>query len=358
MNHLFYRITSTAGLIGLMASLLSASESTTVYGFDFSKTYADPDDRTVIMEDMMSGLEQAEEVIYRTTDEEDLKLWVFSPETKKNNPSSGKIPAIVFIHGGGWGGGHAAYFSPQAIYFAQRGIVAVTINYRLTRSLTENIPDKIRKQTVSYIEDCVRDSKTAIRWLRTHAQDYHIDPGKIIISGGSAGAHIAGCLTPMDQFNNPGDDLHVSPRPNAMIFFNPAIDFVDSEQGRKIGLAQAERLGMPLEETSPAHLVDQNTPPTLILSGENDPLIPPPLINNFLGRMKENDVQARFIEYAGANHGFFNFWPAHNPYFASTLEHADQYLTELGYLSGQPNVSDLMHWYQTEPQTTVHSTED
>ncbi len=57
--------------------------------------------------------------------------------------------------------------------------------------------------------------------------------------------------------------------------------------------------------------------------------------------MKENDVPARFVEYAGASHGFFNYWPAHNPYFASTLEQTDQYLTELGYLSGQPNVRDL-----------------
>lgn len=79
MTNMFYRIAITSGLVVWMATLLTANESTTVYGLDFSKTYIDPNDRTAIMEDVMSGLKQAEEVTYRTTDEEDLKPRTPSP---------------------------------------------------------------------------------------------------------------------------------------------------------------------------------------------------------------------------------------------------------------------------------------
>jgi acetyl esterase len=345
---------ATALHFAITGSLL-ASPSTRVYGFDFSKHYPDPDNRDSIMEDMMAVLRQGEEITYRTTEEEALKLWIFAPHAPKGKTAREKLPAIVFIHGGGWGGGHAAYFSPQAVYFAQRGIVSVTINYRLTKSLTENIPEKIRKEQESTIEDCVRDAKSAIRWLRSHADNYNIDRDQIIISGGSAGAHITACLASMDQFNNPEDDLDISPRPNAMVLFNPAIDFVDSEEGRNVGLPQAKRLGLPLEAISPAHLVDENTPPTLILSGEKDPLIPPALVYKFLDRMKAHDRPARYVEYMGASHGFFNFWPPHNAFFASTLEQADKYLIELGYLSGEPLVQELVTWYKTEPEMTIHN---
>ena len=347
-----------AVLIGVaslcLSSSLNAEAATTIYGFDFSKHYADPTDRTIIMADMLAALKQAKEVTYKTTDEEAIKLWIYPAVDSGAQTADEKRPAIVFIHGGGWGGGHAAYFAPQAIYFAQRGMVAVTINYRLTRSLTESLPKKIRKKTESTIEDCVRDGKSALRWLRNHADDYHIDHNRIIVAGGSAGAHIAMCLTSMDTFNNPEDDLAISPQPDAMILFNPAIDFVDSEDGRKIGLRQAERLSIPLEQLSPAHLVNEQTPPTLILSGENDGLIPPPLVHKVLDRMRAHNRPARFVEYTDASHGFFNFWPAYNPYFASTIEAADTYLIELGYLRGEPNVKELIHWYQDEPETNVY----
>lgn len=323
------------------------------YGFDFSKIYPsieeNPNSRELIMKDMVAALGNGEEVVYRETNEEALQLWIFRPTIVPSEP----VPAIIFIHGGGWGGGHAAYFAPQAIYFAQRGIVSVSINYRLTRSYSNNYPEKVRKPMESHMEDCIRDAKSAIRWLRFHANDYGIDPARLVISGGSAGAHIAASLGAMDTYNNPEDDLSVSPAPNAMVLFNPAIDFVDSVEGRKIGMPQAERLGIPIEEFSPAHLVDGRTPPTLILSGENDTLIPPLSVYKFLERMKRHGRPARFVEYKGVAHGFFNYWPARNPFFASTLEQADQYLVELGYLKGNSNVRTLIDWYGTEPRRTV-----
>jgi len=345
-------VTAPFSSILYLASVLLAA---TLSGIDFSKDFTDPEDRDAIKLYMTEALDEAEAIVYRSTSEEDLKLWIYRPTTSNAVGPRERTPAIVFIHGGGWGGGHASYFAPQAYYFAQRGILSVTLNYRLTNSLTENIPRKVPKREKSYIEDCVRDAKSAMRWLRSRADELGIDPDRIVVSGGSAGAHIAMCLGTMNAFNNPEDDLALSPHPNAMILFNPAIDFIESEQGRKIGRAMADRLGLPLETLSPAHLVDTKTAPTLILSGEKDTLIPPALVYRFLERMAAVDRPARFVEYAGAGHGFFNFWPARNPYFVSTIEKADEYLVELGYLSGEPDIRQRVPWYTGEPAFTVYN---
>lgn len=337
-----------------VASILALDTSHTGYSFDFSKNYPNPEDSLAIKMDMRAALDQAEAVTYRSTEEEDLQLWIFEP----HNPASETVPAIVFIHGGGWNHGHAAYFAPQAIYFAQRGMVAVTINYRLRKNLTDNLPESTTKQSESYHEDCVRDGKSALRWLRGHASQYHIDPDRIVVCGGSAGGHIAACLSTMDSFNNPEDNLAISPAPNAVILFNPALDFVENELGQNIGRQQTERLGVPIESLSPAHLVDTQTPPTLILSGEHDPLIPPVLVHKYLDRMKHHGRPARYIEYLGEDHGFFNFWPARNPNFASILEEMDRYLVDLNYLAGSPKVRDLVPWYEEAPKVKRHSNEN
>ncbi|MHC4996081.1 MAG: alpha/beta hydrolase [Planctomycetota bacterium] len=339
------------------AASLHAEPSTTVYGLDFSKAYpANPDnpkDRSLISADMVRVLDHAQEYTYRHTGEEELKLWLYPPTTPPT-PGDEPTPAIVFIHGGGWGGGHASYFSPQAIYFAQRGVTALTINYRLTGSLSDNVNAKIKKKKPTYAEDCVRDSKTALRWLRHHAAQFNIDPDRIAVAGGSAGAHIIAAMATMPRFNNPGDNLKTSARPNAMILYNPAFDWVDSTPGRKKGLAQSKRLGLPIEQVSPPHLVDGATPPALLLSGELDNWSPPDILHSFMDRMKTHGRPVTFVEYLGAHHGFFNYWPSQNPFFASTTEQLDRYLIGLGYLQGEPNVRELMPWYQEEPGIRVH----
>jgi acetyl esterase/lipase len=354
-----------AGVAGVMFGAVSvdAGPKTTIYGLDFAKAYPTPEnpkDRAAIEADMVRVLGSGQEFTYRHTGEEELKLWLYPPNpgVKNTKPSEKPTPAVVFIHGGGWGGGHASYFSPQAIYFAQRGVTAVTINYRLTNSLSDNIDKKVAKKEKSFVEDCVKDSKTALRWLRQHAAQFNIDPDRIVCAGGSAGAHIISAMATMPEFNNPGDNLKISARPNTMVLYNPAFDFVDSTPGGKKGVAQSKRLGVPIEQVSPPHRVDATTPPTLVLSGEKDGWAPPDLLHAFMNRMKKHSRPVTFVEYLGATHGFFNYWPSQNPFFASTTKQMDLYLIELGYLNGAPNVRKLMPWYQDEPATRVHRNMD
>jgi acetyl esterase/lipase len=117
------------------------------------------------------------DVVYGNVAGETLCLDLFLPEGAPT-----PRPGIVLIHGGGWrdrmGTRHSGV--PHAVWFAARGFVAASIEYRLAP----------RYRWPAMLDDCQR----AVRWLRKHADDYGVDPHQLAASGGSAGAHLATLL--------------------------------------------------------------------------------------------------------------------------------------------------------------------
>ncbi len=103
-----------------------------------------------------------------------LKLDVFEPAGLK--PTDHR-PAIVFFFGGGWSGGDAKQFYQQAKAMTEQGMVVFSADYRV----------KSRNKTTPF--ECVKDGKSAIRWVREHAAELGIDPDRIVAAGGSAGGH-------------------------------------------------------------------------------------------------------------------------------------------------------------------------
>ena len=99
-----------------------------------------------------------------------------SPRT--GNPRD-KRPAIVCFFGGGWTGGTPRQFLPQCKYLATRGMVAIAADYRVAS-----------RNHVKAV-DCVRDAKSAIRYVRKNAARLGVDPERIVAAGGSAGGHLA-----------------------------------------------------------------------------------------------------------------------------------------------------------------------
>jgi acetyl esterase/lipase len=189
---------------------------------------------------------------------------------------------------------------------------------------------------------CVRDAKSAIRWVRAHAKELGVDPNRIAAAGGSAGGHLAAATATISGFDEPSEDAAVSSRPNALVLFNPVLSFDPSTvdpNAPRIANFNPARLGVEPKQLSPADHVDAKTPPTLLMVGSKDFLLGGD--RQFAERMKAAGARCDFDLYEGRTHGFFNYKKTATPDFLKTTESMDRFLTSLGYLKGEPSVEDF-----------------
>jgi acetyl esterase/lipase len=255
-------------------------------------------------------MEGAEAHVYKTVGDVKLNVYVFKPKDWK---ASDKRPAAVFFFGGGWANGSPAQFEPQCLHFAERGMVAITADYRVKS-----------RHGVTPVE-CVTDAKSAVRWVRAHAAELGVDPGRIAAGGGSAGGHIAACTGVVPALDEKGEDVSVSAKPDALLLFNPAIDS---------GLLE-KRLGERAAEILPAKHVKAGDPPTLIAHGKADTTVPYAGVEAFAAAMRKAGNSCDLVGYDGQGHGFFNYRPreaAGGEMYRDTLKKADDFLVSLGYL--------------------------
>ena len=250
-------------------------------------------------------LATGQQFVYGDSDIEEQKLWVFPPLAAQ----PGELrPCVLFIHGGGWGG-HARSLAAQCVYLQRRGYTTVSTHFRPPKGdLTP--------------QDTLRDARKAYRWIIEHGREHHIDPKRIVVSGGSAGGHLSLALSTISL----NDDPVIKNLPQGYVLFNPVIDLVDGWAG---GRKKCESDGIVPQSFSPAHHVRAGLPPTLILSGSNDGLIPPRLVRSFQTRMKEAGNECKFIEYPDAGHGFFNYGRENNTYFRLTMQAFEDFLAHL-----------------------------
>ena len=258
-----------------------------------------------------------EQIIYKHTATRDLKLFTIKPADWK---SGDKRPAIVFFFGGGWVGGSPAQFARQSQYLASRGMVAICAGYRVIPAGDNGPPT-----------NCCADAKSALRYMRTHAVELGIDPDRIAAAGGSAGGHLAAFTALVEGLDDPKDDSAVSCKPNALVLFNPGLEFGPDRWGY-------ERLGERYKEFSPAHHISGGAPPTVIFQGDQDKLIPLSVVRDFEAKMKQAGTRCDIHIYPGGEHGFFNRDTEQGAWFTQTLIEADKFLTSLGWLKGEPTL--------------------
>ena len=140
-----------------------------------------------------------------------LQLHVFTPPGY--SPTDAR-PAAVFFFGGGWLGGAPTQFFPHCEWLSQqRGMVAISCEYRTASSHDGATPF-----------DCVADGRSAMRWVRSHAAELGVDPHRIAAGGGSAGGHVAAATATCTSLDDAHDDMSVDPTPNALLLFNPVYD--------------------------------------------------------------------------------------------------------------------------------------
>ena len=220
--------------------------------------------------------------------------------------------AILFFFGGAWTIGNIGQFVPQSQHLAERGMVAIVVDYRVFD----------RHGTTPF--EAITDAKSAIRWVRSRSRALGIDPARIAARGGSSGGHIALSAAVFDNFDEPREDKRISSRPNALVLFNPAVDTSTSK-------AFAARVPGREQEGSPIHHLDRGLPPTLILHGKADTTVPYADVERFCAKARELQSRCDLFGYDGAEHGFFNSQNAGGKWYHETLSEADRFLTALGF---------------------------
>lgn len=250
-------------------------------------------------------------LIYKDVDGYALEMTMYKPVIS----SPYKFPAILFFFGGGWTGGTREHFKMQAEYLASRGMVAFCADYRV----------KSRQGTSPF--ECVKDAHSAMRYLRSHSDEYGINPEKIVVAGGSAGGHLAACTAIIDKVNEASDDLSVSAHPFLMVLFNPVVD-----TGKK-GYGSEKVAGREFE-ISPVHHITSGVAPTLIMHGKDDTTVPYENVVRFESLMKQEGNICKLKGYKNQTHGFFNY--AKKPkYFKKTLSQTERFLDEYNLLMGE-----------------------
>lgn len=223
-----------------------------------------------------------------------------------------KRPAIVFFHGGGWTKGTPAVLNDQAAFLQSRGIVCFLAEYRL-------IGDKDTPEV------CIRDAKSAMRWVRGHAAEWGVDSSRIAAGGGSAGAHLAAAAALVPGFEEPGDELAISPGPQALVLFNPVIDNGPGGYGH-------HRVGERYREFSPAHNVAPGAPPALVMSGTEDKLVPVAMLEKFRADMQAAGARCELRIYEGGGHGFYRKSDHGGKFHEPTLAEIEAFFRSLGWL--------------------------
>jgi acetyl esterase/lipase len=231
-------------------------------------------------------------------------------------------PAIIWLHGGGWRFGNRRQAPPLERYYAQRGYVMVSIDYR--------------RSTEALFPAAVLDLKTAIRWLKSSAGEYGLDPQRIGLWGSSAGGHLAAlaAISHDGQFEDleypehdssvaavvnaygPCDFLQMDAQRDPLGTPSDDIESIQMPAGKKSADADSFEslfLGAPIEScpdlvsaANPVSYMRSALPPFLLLHGRSDTAVPwqqSQLLYRSLAS-HGNDVTLGMIRKLG--HGFLN----------------------------------------------------
>ena len=252
--------------------------------------------------------------VYKTVGDTKLELFIFSPE---GHQPKDRRPAILFFFGGGWTNGTPKQFEPHCRMLAAKGMVALTADYRVAS----------RHQVK--VVDCVRDAKSAVRWVRQNAKRLGIDPKRIAAGGGSAGGHLAAATATLPEFEEPSENIKISSRPNALVLFNPALVLTLSGAALPI-----TRTGVEAKRISPDEHIRKGTPPTIIFHGKADTTVPYATVELFTRKMQAAGNRCELVGFEGQTHGFFNYGRGENKMYEKTTAEMIRFLASLGYLNG------------------------
>ena len=210
-------------------------------------------------------IEEFKNIEYKNINGKSLQLDIYRPKESGTAP-----PLLVFIHGGSWKSGERSDYLVYLIDFAKKGYITATVSYRLL----DDGP----------YPACIEDVTDAVDWLFRNGETYGYDTSRIALIGGSAGGHLAllaaygwGSISKSEESIDVPCTGH---KVKAVVDIYSPVDFTTEyarsrSQVIKFLAHTYEDAPEIFEEASPIYYVDKNDPPTLILQGTADRLVPP-----------------------------------------------------------------------------------
>ena len=304
----------------LLAMLIGLSLATAAESAEANKAEAPPAKAQALdyVGQLAAALEPTRVVVYKQAGGRDLHLNIFEPE---GHQPTDRRACFLTIHGGGWTGLEPRRQYPFAAHFARLGMVGISVEYRLAKPASGTT-----------VFDCVRDGRSAMRYVRAHAAELGIDPQRIVANGGSAGGHIAAGTALFDGVDEAGEDTSVSSTPNALVLYFPVIDTSPDGYG-------SAKIGARWREISPLHRVRPGVPPTIIFHGTGDTVTP------FAGRRRSATPCSRPATAAnscateGAAHGYLM---RDRELYEQTLRQTEAFLASLGFTAKKMMVTKAL----------------
>jgi acetyl esterase/lipase len=237
-------------------------------------------------------------VTYLTASNYEAKLDLYVTRTADK-----PLPTLIWIHGGGWTGGVKESATGIPAYLAM-GMNVVNVEYRLAR--TASAP--------AAVEDC----RCALRWVIQHAKEYGIDVNRLVVSGGSAGGHLAlttGMLPASAGLDRqcPGpDNLKVAAIVNwfGISDVNELLDGPNMKAYAVTWLGSALDRDQIAKRVSPLTYVRPGVPPILTIHGDADPTVPYTQSVRLHKALADAGVPNDLMTMAGGKHGFNCCTPA------------------------------------------------
>jgi len=218
------------------------------------------------------------------------ELFVYLPEKKKNSGA-----AVVICPGGGYrveAIQHEGFMMAQ--YLKENGIAGIVLKYRLPYGQPE-IP--------------LTDALQAIRYVRSKAEEWGIDPKRVGIAGSSAGGHLASTAGTHYDLGDPeaaGPVRRLSSRPDFMLLLYPVISFDEKigHMGSRQNLIGTTNDWKLASQYSNELHVNEKTPPTFLILADDDKGVAPENSICFYLALKKHDVPAEMHIFLQGGHGF------------------------------------------------------
>jgi acetyl esterase/lipase len=212
----------------------------------------------------------------------------------------GVHPVVVFIHGGGWSAGDKSAYEGRARKYALAGFHVIALNYRLA-----TYEDKTTQWPAQF-----QDVQLALRWIRQNAVAFRIDPYRVGVGGDSAGGHLA-LMLGSNPYTVSGDRSNLYPSqgpwPNALLNMFGPCDLGGPGMKELIGVLPLfnnttyEQNPELYKKASPIHIMTSTFPPSMIMHGTSDEVVPYNQSVALNDRMNQLGIYHKFVTFNGGH---------------------------------------------------------